>query len=60
MVRSHVHKSSWYMRGLNAYDKQGCNGFIGCVPECKFYAEEEEITEGPRCSFLYCAVSSSE
>jgi hypothetical protein len=36
VVRSHVHKSSWYMCGLNAYDRQSCNGFIGYVPECSF------------------------
>ena len=33
----YFHKSSWYMRGLNVYDGQGCNRFTGCVPECKFY-----------------------
>lgn len=41
----YFHKSSWYMRGLNAYDGQGCNGFTGYVPECKFYAEEGKLTE---------------
>jgi len=35
----YFHKSSWYMRGLNPYDGQGCNQFTGCIPECKFYAE---------------------
>ena len=40
----YFHKSSWYMRGLNAYDGQGCNGFTGCIPECKFYAEEGELS----------------
>ena len=33
------------MCGLNAYDGQGCNGFTGCVPECKFYAQEGKLTE---------------
>ncbi|HEY9387399.1 MAG TPA: hypothetical protein VIP70_10190 [Nitrososphaeraceae archaeon] len=41
----YFHKSSWYMRGLNAYDGQGCNGFTGCIPECKFYAEEGKLSE---------------
>jgi hypothetical protein len=42
----YFHKSSWYMRGLNAYDGHGCNQFIGCIPECRFYAEEGKLTEG--------------
>ena len=41
----YFHKSSWYMRSLNAYDGQGCNGFTGCVPECKFYLERGKLTE---------------
>ena len=40
----YFHKSSWYMRALNAYDGQGCNGFTGSIPECKFYAEEGELS----------------
>jgi hypothetical protein len=41
----YFHKSSWYMRGLNVCDGQGCNRFTGCVPECKFYEEEGKLTE---------------
>jgi hypothetical protein len=41
----YFHKSSWYMRGLNAYDGQGCNSFTGCIPECKFYAVEGKMSE---------------
>lgn len=41
----YFHKSSWYMRGLNAYDGQGCNAFTGCIPECKFYAAEGKLSE---------------
>jgi hypothetical protein len=41
---SYFHKSSWYMRGLNAYDGQGCNGFTGCIPECKFYPNEGKLS----------------
>jgi hypothetical protein len=40
----YFHKSSWYMRGLNAYDGQGCNAFTGCIPECKFYAAEGKLS----------------
>jgi hypothetical protein len=41
----YLHKSSWYMRGLNAYDGQGCNGFTGCISECKFFAAEGKLEE---------------
>jgi hypothetical protein len=41
----YFHKSSWYMRGLNVYDGQGCNGFTGCIPECKFYPKEGKLSE---------------
>jgi hypothetical protein len=41
----YFHKSSWYMRGLNAYDGQGCNSFTGCIPECKFYAVKGKMSE---------------
>jgi hypothetical protein len=34
------HKSSWYMRGLNADDGVGCGPYRGCIPECEFYADE--------------------
>ena len=27
------HDSSYSMRGLDAYDGEGCNGFAGCIPE---------------------------
>jgi len=33
------------MRGLNAYDGQGCNGFTGCISECKFFAAEGKLEE---------------
>jgi hypothetical protein len=41
----YFHKSSWYMRRLNAYDGQGCNQFTGCMPECKFYAVDGKLSE---------------
>jgi hypothetical protein len=41
----YFHESSWSMRGLNAYDGKGCNQFSGCIPECKFYAEEGRIED---------------
>lgn len=41
----YLHKSSYYMRGLNRYDGKGCNGFTGCVPECKFYLEKAKLIE---------------
>lgn len=40
----YFHKSSWYIRGLNAYDGQGCNALTGCIPECKFYAAEGRLS----------------
>lgn len=40
----YFHGSSWSMRGLNAYDGQGCNQFTGCVEECKFYEKEGKLT----------------
>jgi hypothetical protein len=44
------HESSYYKRGLEAYDGKGCNGFTGCIPECKFFPEfgvieDEEVRE---------------
>ena len=44
------HKSSYYMRGLNAYDGQGCNS-AGCILECQFYAAEGKLPLPP--SFSY-------
>lgn len=41
----YFHKSSWYVRGLNAYDGEGCNAFTGCIPECRFYAVEGMLSE---------------
>jgi hypothetical protein len=41
----YFHKSSWYRRGLNAYDGHGCNQFTGCIPECKFYAAGGKLSE---------------
>jgi hypothetical protein len=40
----YFHKSSWYMRGLNAYDGQGCNAFTGCITKCKFYAADGKLS----------------
>jgi hypothetical protein len=40
----YFHKSSWYMRGLNAYDGQGCNAFTGCIPECKLYTADGKLS----------------
>jgi hypothetical protein len=44
------HESSCCSRGLEANDGKGCNGFTGCVPECRYYAEtgtieDEEVIE---------------
>lgn len=39
------HESSWTQRGINGYDGQGCNGFTGCVPECRYFAETGTITD---------------
>ena len=33
------------MRGLNAYDGQGCNQFTGCVQECRFYADQGRMED---------------
>jgi hypothetical protein len=33
------HESSWFRRGLNRYDEQGCNQFTGCISECRYYPE---------------------
>jgi hypothetical protein len=42
------HESSYSMRGFDAYDGKGCNGFTGCIPECRYYPttgriEDEEV-----------------
>jgi len=40
------HESSWTARGIaNGYDGKGCNGFTGCVPECRYFAETGMITD---------------
>jgi hypothetical protein len=39
------HESSWYVRGLDGYDGQGCNQFTGCVEECRFYADQGRIED---------------
>jgi hypothetical protein len=39
----YFHDSSYYMRGLGAYDNQGCNPWTGCIPECRFYNEYGRI-----------------
>ena len=41
------HKSSYYLRGLNAYDGQGCNPHTGCIPECPFYPDEGKLPLPP-------------
>ena len=33
------------MRGIQAYDGQGCNGFTGCISECRFYLPYGRIEE---------------
>ena len=50
--RWYFHGSSWYMRQTlqaeklsNEEMKFGCNGFTGCIPECRFYASEGRIEE---------------
>jgi hypothetical protein len=50
--RWYFHGSSWYMRqALRAErlsDEEmrfGCNGFAGCIRECRFYPEEGRIEE---------------
>jgi hypothetical protein len=47
------HDSSFLIRGLDRYDGQGCNQFIGCVESCRFYLdigriEDSEIIESYR------------
>jgi hypothetical protein len=42
------HDSSYCSRGLEAYDGKGCNGFTGCIEECRFYMpfgriEDDEV-----------------
>ena len=39
------HDSSYYARGLEAYDGFGCNQFTDCVPECRFYPEYGRIED---------------
>ena len=41
------HKSSYYMRGVNGYDGQGCNPHTGCIPECPFYPDEGKLPLSP-------------
>jgi hypothetical protein len=41
----YFHESSYSMRGLEACDGQGCNGFTGCIPECRFYPEYGRIED---------------
>jgi hypothetical protein len=50
--RWYFHGSSWYMRqALHAERlsveqmKIGCNGFTGCISECRFYPPEGRIEE---------------
>ena len=47
------HDSSYYARGLEAYDGFGCNQFTDCVPECRYYPklgsiEDEEVIKEHR------------
>jgi hypothetical protein len=39
------HESSYYNRGLDAYDGIGCNGFIGCISECRYHADDGRIED---------------
>jgi hypothetical protein len=39
------HESSYSHRGLEAYDGQGCNGFTGCVPECRYFLQFGRIED---------------
>lgn len=41
----YFHDSSWYMRHDKGYDGYGCNQFTGCIPECRYYAEEGRIED---------------
>jgi hypothetical protein len=41
----YFHESSWYARGLNKYDEQGCNQFTGCVPECVYDDGRLDLSE---------------
>jgi hypothetical protein len=36
----YFHESSWYMRGANGYDEQGCNS-----SECRFYPQTGRIKD---------------
>ncbi|HEY7083077.1 MAG TPA: hypothetical protein VH500_25570 [Nitrososphaeraceae archaeon] len=33
------------MRGLERYDGKGCNGFTGCIPECRYYPDKGRIED---------------
>lgn len=46
----YFHPSSYWARGLEAYDGKGCDWTTGCVPECPFYLdtgriEDEEVID---------------
>jgi hypothetical protein len=44
-VHWYFHDSSWYMRGVNGYDGQGCNQYTGCVPECIYSDGRIDLSE---------------
>ena len=39
------HDSSYPMRGLERYDGEGCNGFTGCISECRYYPDKGRIED---------------
>jgi hypothetical protein len=39
------HESSWFKRGLEAYDGQGCRSFYGCIPECRYFPDTGRIED---------------
>jgi hypothetical protein len=41
----YFHESSWYVRGVNGYDGQGCNQYTGCVPECVYDDGRLDLSE---------------
>jgi hypothetical protein len=50
--RWYFHGSSWYMRWAllkrqltEEEMKIGCNGYNGCIPECRFYPPEGRVEE---------------
>ena len=53
--RWYFHPTSWYMIEASILEEltqeeklQTCNGWTGCIPQCRFYAPEGTITEEER------------